>query len=132
MGKQKSRQRHFTLEDYNNPTDPVIPVVFPPLTRSPIPGLVRAGLALVQVVLLARVGCLVLHVQETTPTPWLTWLFAASDQLVEPLRWLVETLNPLWCACIPLLPNVEFVVAVLAYGLLSWLLVSLLGALLNH
>ncbi|HEX4716283.1 MAG TPA: hypothetical protein VH164_15285, partial [Ktedonobacteraceae bacterium] len=149
--------------DYNAPTEPMARIVLPPPTplspsphRSPIPGLVRAGFALVQVVLLARVVCLVLNVQETTS--WLVLLFTASDQLVGPIRWLAVTLNlsrlantPLltdqlvglvrwlaatfnlsWLAGSPLRSHLEFVVAIPAYGLLSWLLVRLLRVVLNH
>jgi hypothetical protein len=104
--------------------------LFPSSHRSPIPGLVRAGFVLVQVVLLARMVCLVLNVQETTP--WLVLLFSASDQLVGPIRWLAVTLNLSRLASTPLRSNLEFVVAIPAYGLLSWLLVRLLRVVLNH
>lgn len=163
MGRKKSRYTLFTLEDYNAPTEPMERIVLPPLApsspssrRSPIPGLVRVGFALVQLVLLARVMCLVLNVQEITP--WLALFFTVSDQLVEPIRWLAVTLNlsrlantslfpnqfvglvhwgaailnSSWLAGSPLLSHLEFVVAILAYGLLSWLLVRLLRVVLNH
>ena len=98
--------------------------------RSPIPGLVRVGFVLIQLVCFVRVVCLVLNVQETTP--WFVLLVAASDLFVEPVRLFAATLDLSGRAGTPLLPDLEFAVVILAYGLLSWLLVHLLRALLNH
>lgn len=98
--------------------------------RSPFPGLVGLCLFLVQLVLLARVACLVFNVQATTV--WLALLFAAGDLFVEPLRLLAAYVNISLLAGTPLLTILEFLVAILAYGLLSRILVRLLKALLNH
>ncbi len=59
--------------------------------RSPIPGLLGVFFVLVQLVLLARVGCLLFNVQSTAP--WFTLLLAASNLFVSPMRWLVANIN---------------------------------------
>ena len=59
-------------------------------------------------------------------------LFAAGDLFVEPVRWLAAQLTLSWLSGTALLTDLEFVGAILAYGLLSWLLVRLLRVLLNH
>ena len=97
--------------------------------RSPLPGLVGLCLFLVQMVLLARVGCLLFNVQDTTL--WLALLFAAGDLFVEPLRVLAANINLSVLAGTQLLTILEFLVAILAYGLLSRILVRLLKMLLN-
>lgn len=85
---------------------------------------------LVQVVLLARALCLLFSVQATSV--WLALLFAASDLFVEPLRLLVAKLNITLLAGTQTLTILEFLVAALAYGILSRILVRMLKALLNH
>lgn len=98
--------------------------------RSIIPGLVGLFLLLVQLALLARVACILFSVQNTTP--WLTLLFAASDLFVQPVRLLATNINLSFLAGMPqLLTILELLVAVLAYGILSRLLVRLLKVLLN-
>jgi hypothetical protein len=98
--------------------------------RSPVPGLVRLCLFLVQLVLLARVVCMGLGIAATTY--WLSLLFQASDLFVEPLRWLAAYINFAPLAGTQLLIYLELLLAVLAYGIVSRLLVGLLKALLNH
>ncbi len=98
--------------------------------RSIIPGLVGLFLLLVQLALLARVACMLFNVQNTTS--WLTLLFAASDLFVQPVRLLAANINLSFLAGMPqLLTILELLVAVLAYGILSRLLVRLLKVLLN-
>jgi len=97
--------------------------------RSPVPGLVGFGLLLVQLALLARVVCMMLNVQPASP--WLALLFAASDLFVGPVRWLAANVNLSVLAGTQLLLYLEFLLAVLMYGLVSRLLVRLLKALLN-
>jgi hypothetical protein len=98
--------------------------------RSPFPTLVGLCFVLVQVVLLARALCLLFSVQATSV--WLALLFAASDLFVEPLRLLVAKLNITLLAGTQTLTILEFLVAALAYGILSRILVRMLKALLNH
>jgi hypothetical protein len=95
--------------------------------RSPLPGLVGLCLMLVQLVLLIRVICLFLGVVATTF--WLNLLFVASDVLVEPLRWLATTINIGPLAGTPVLIYIEFLLAILAYGIFSRLLVGVLKVL---
>ncbi|MEO7018667.1 MAG: hypothetical protein ABI234_00765 [Ktedonobacteraceae bacterium] len=97
--------------------------------RSPVPGLVGLCLMLVQLTLLARVICMLFGVAATTL--WLGLLFVASDVFVEPLRWLATTINIAPLAGTQLLIYLEFLLAVIAYGLFSRLLVGLLKALLR-
>jgi hypothetical protein len=97
--------------------------------RSPLPGFVRLGFVLVQLVLLTRVVCLLFGVQSTTR--WLTILFAAGDLFVQPVSALAANINLSVLAGTPFLLYLEFLVAILAYGLLSRLLTPLLRALLN-
>lgn len=97
---------------------------------SVIPGLVGVLFLLVQLVLLARVVCMLFNVQNTTL--WLTLLFAAGDLFVLPVRWLAANINLSFLAGTQLLILLEFLLAALAYGILSRLLVRLLKALLNH
>ena len=97
--------------------------------RSPIPGLVRLVLVLIQLTLLARVVCMILNVQSTTT--WLTLLYAASDLFVQPMRWLAANVNISLLAGTAFLTYLEFLLAMLAYAILSRLLVGLLRILLN-
>lgn len=97
--------------------------------HSPLPGLVGLFFLLVQLVLLARGVFMLLNVQNTTL--WLTLLFAAGDLFVQPIRWLAANINLSVLAGTQLLLYLEFLVAVLAYGIFSRLLVRLLRALLN-
>lgn len=97
--------------------------------RSPWPGLVRFLFVLVQLVLLARVVCLLFGVQNTAT--WLVLLFAAGDFFVLPMRWVAENINLPVLAGTQLLIYLEFLVAILAYGLFSRLLTLLLRALLH-
>ncbi len=97
--------------------------------RSPWPGLVRFGFVLVQLILLARVLCLLFAVQNTSV--WLTLLSATGDLLVQPVRLLAENINVSILAGTPLLVYLEFLVAILAYGLFSRILTFLLRAILN-
>lgn len=85
---------------------------------------------LMQLVLLARVVCMLFNIQNTTL--WLTLLFAASDLFVLPMRWLAANINLAFLAGTQLLILLEFLLAALVYGILSRLLVRLLKALLNH
>jgi len=97
--------------------------------RSALPGWVQFGSIIVQLILLARVVCLLFDVQNTTL--WLTLLYAAGDSLVLPVRWLAANINLSVFAGTPFLIYLEFLVAILAYGLFSRLLTLLLRALLN-
>lgn len=97
--------------------------------RSPLPGLVRFTFLLVQLVLLARLFCLLFAIQDTTL--WLALLFVASDLFLEPIRFLAANINLSILAGTQMLVILEFVFALLAYGLLSRLLALLLRALLN-
>ena len=97
--------------------------------RSMLPGLVRFCFVLVQLILLARVLCLLFEVQNTAL--WLTLLFAAGDLFVSPVRWLATNINLSILAGTQVLVYLDFLVAILAYGLFSRLLVPLLRALLN-
>lgn len=98
--------------------------------RSFIPGLVGVLFLLVQLALLARVVCMLFSIQNTTL--WLTLFFAASDLFVLPMRWLAANINLSFLAGTQLLILLEFLLAALAYGILSRLLVRLLKALLSH
>lgn len=97
--------------------------------RSPLPGLVRFCFVLVQLVLLARVLCLLFAVQSSAL--WLILLSAAGDLFVQPILWLAANMNLSVLAGTQLLVYLEFLVAILAYGLFSRLLSLLLRALLN-
>jgi hypothetical protein len=98
--------------------------------RSPFPTLVGLCFVLVQLVLLARALCLLFSVQATSV--WLALLFAASDFFVKPLLLLVAKLNIMAMMGTQVLTILEFLVAALAYGILSRILVRILKALLNH
>jgi hypothetical protein len=98
--------------------------------RSPVPGLVGLCLFLVQLALLARVVCMGLGIAATTF--WLSLLFRASDLFVEPLRWLAADINFAPLAGTQLLIYLEFLLAIIAYGIASRLLVGFLKALLHH
>lgn len=98
--------------------------------RSIIPGLVGLFFLLVQLTLLVRVVCMLFNVQNTTL--WLTLLFATSDLFVQPARWLAANINVSILAGTQLLVFLEFLLAALAYGILSRLLVRFLKVLLNH
>lgn len=97
--------------------------------RSHLPGLVKFCFVLVQLVLLARLICLLFGVQNTAL--WLTLLFAAGDLFVWPVRWLVVNINLSIFSGTPLLTYLEFLFAILAYGLFARLLALLLRALLD-
>jgi len=98
--------------------------------RSMIPGLVGFFLLLVQLVLLVRAVCILFGIQNTTT--WLTLLFAASDLFLQPVRLLAANVNLSLLAGNPqLLTILELLVAVLAYGIFSRLLVRLLRVLFN-
>lgn len=99
------------------------------MRRSPVPGLVRFFLFLVQLVLVARIVCVLFGVQTTTA--WLTLLVAASDLCVLPVRWLAANINLAVLAGTELLIVLELLVALLAYGIFSRLLVRLLKAVFN-
>lgn len=92
--------------------------------RSPVPGLVGVCLMLVQLVLLARVICMLFGLAATTF--WLNLLFVTSDVFVEPLRWLAANFNLAPLAGTQLLVYLEFLLAILAYGICSRILVGLL------
>jgi len=94
-----------------------------------LPGLVRLFFVLVQLVLLARALCLLFGVQSTTL--WLTLLFAAGDLFIQPAHWLAANINLSVLAGTQVLIYLEFLVAILAYGLFSRLLTLLLRVLLN-
>lgn len=98
--------------------------------RSPVPGLVGLCLMFVQLALLVRVVCLFLGVTATTY--WLNVFFVASDVLVEPVRWLATSVNVAPLAGTPLLIYLEFLLAILAYGVFSRLLVGFLKALFRN
>lgn len=85
---------------------------------------------LVQLVLLVRVICLLFGVVATTL--WLHLLFVAGDVLVEPLRWFAANINIAPLAGTQLLIYLEYLVAILAYGIFSRLLVGLLKALFRN
>lgn len=97
--------------------------------RSALPGLVRFVLVLVQLVLLTRALCMLFGVQSTAT--WLTLLFSAGDLFVQPARWLAANINLSVLAGTQLLVYLEFLAAILAYGLLSRILTLLLRALLD-
>lgn len=95
-----------------------------------VPGLVKVGLALVQLVLLARVVCLLLGM--TANTIWLALLFFVSDRFVAPLRWLATMVDVGPLAGTSLLLCLELLLAFLAYRVLSRLLVGLLKAIFQN
>lgn len=97
--------------------------------RSPLPGLVRFCFILVQLVLVIRVVCMLFDVQGTAP--WFALLLATGDLLVQPISWVAANINLSLLAGTPILPYLEFLVAILAYGLFSRLLTLLLRVLLN-
>lgn len=98
--------------------------------RSPVPGLVGLCLMLVQLILLVRVICVLFDVVATTL--WLHLLFVAGDVLVEPLRWLAANIDIAPLAGTQLLIYLEYLLAILAYGIFSRLLVGLLNALFRN
>lgn len=98
--------------------------------RSLVPGLVRLCLILIQWVLLARVVCMLFSIVATNI--WLNLLFLASDLFVLPLSLLAADLNVGPLAGTQLLIYLEYLLAVLAYGLFSRLFVGFLKALLSH
>jgi hypothetical protein len=112
---------------------PVLPPVHQPARsgkrRSPLPGLVGWCFVLVQLVLLARVVCMLLGITATRP--WFSLLFAVSDFFVWPVRWLAANINLSVLAGTQLLIYLEFLLIILAYGLFSRLLVRLLKVWLN-
>jgi hypothetical protein len=85
---------------------------------------------LVQLMLLVRVGCILFNVQSAAP--WFTLLVAASSLLVSPMHWLVAKINLTSMEGIQLFTDLEYLLAILAYGLFSRLLVRLLRAVLNR
>jgi len=97
--------------------------------RSPLPGLVRFCFVLVQLILLARVLCLLFGVQNSAL--WLVLLSTAGDLFVQPVLWLATNINLSVLAGTQLLVYLEFLAAILAYGLFSRLLTLLLRALLD-
>lgn len=97
--------------------------------RSPLPGLVKLCFLLVQLTLLVRVLCLLFGVQNSAL--WFVLLSAAGDLFVQPILWLATNINLSVLAGTQLLVYLEFLVAILAYGLFSRLLALLLRALLN-
>lgn len=119
---------------YGQPPTRVLPAAYRParlrkVRRNPLPGLLGLFFVLVQLVLLGRVVCLLLGAKATAP--WLALLFAASDLFVWPARWLAAHINTSLLAGTQLLTYLEFLVIILAYGLLSRFLERLLKALLN-
>lgn len=182
MNRQQSQHTPFTADDYNQPTEPLEPLPWPPYAdaagpvsgegetvagypayqppavypvlpqaplkryhgtppggttryaqsagkprRSALPGLVSFVLLLVQLVLLARVVCVLFGVRATVT--WLAVLFAVSDLCIQPLRVLAASINLSFLAGTQLLVVLELLVAILAYGIISRLLVRLLRAL---
>lgn len=97
--------------------------------RSRLPGLVILLCVLIQAVLLARVICMLLSITATSL--WLNLLFDASDLFSWPTRWLAEHINVSVLAGTQLLIYLEFLLTILAYGILSRLLARFLKALLN-
>jgi hypothetical protein len=97
--------------------------------RSMVPGLVGLFLFGGQMVLLARVVCVLAGVQNTAP--WVTLLFATSDLFVLPVRVLAANINLSLLAGTQLLFVLELLVAIVVYGILSRLLVRLLRVLFN-
>lgn len=97
--------------------------------RSMVPGLVGLFLFVGQLVLLARVVCVLAGVRSAAP--WVTLLFAASDLFVLPVRVLAANINLSFLAGTQLLVVLELLVAILVYGVLSRLLVRLLRVLFN-
>jgi hypothetical protein len=93
--------------------------------RSPLPGLVKWVAVLVQLVLLGRVVCMWLGIAAIKP--WLGLLFAASDLLVWPARWLATYVHLSLLTGTQLLVYLEFLLAMLVYALGSWLLLSVLA-----
>jgi hypothetical protein len=94
-----------------------------------VPGLVGLFLFVGQMVLLARVVCVLAGVQNTAP--WVTLLFATSDLFVLPVRVLAANINLSLLAGTQLLFVLELLVAIVVYGILSRLLVRLLRVLFN-
>jgi hypothetical protein len=94
-----------------------------------VPGLVGLFLFVGQLVLLARVVCVLAGVRSAAP--WVTLLFAASDLFVLPVRVLAANINLSFLAGTQLLVVLELLVAILVYGVLSRLLVRLLRVLFN-
>lgn len=97
--------------------------------RSPVPGLIGILFVLAQMILLGRVLCMFFSVNPTTP--WLSLLFAASDLLVWPASRLAANLNFPLLQGTQLLLSLEFLLSILAYGLVSRLVVRLLKMILN-
>lgn len=106
------------------------PLHIRPRRRSPVPGLVGLGFMLVQLVLFARVVCLLLGVTATTL--WWRVLFLVSDVCVEPVRWLATTINVAPLAGTQSLTYLEFLLAILAYGIVARILVGMLKFVLRR
>ncbi len=97
--------------------------------HTPLAGLVKFCFVLVQLTLLARVVCMVLGV--TVTSLWLSLLFFASDLFILPMRWLAASVNIGPLAGTSLLIYLEFLLAIIAYGIASRLLVGLLKFLFS-
>ncbi|HEY0752576.1 MAG TPA: hypothetical protein VGD98_01240 [Ktedonobacteraceae bacterium] len=95
--------------------------------RNRLPGLVRFFFVLVELVLLARIVCMLFRVQASAF--WFALLVAASDLFVQPAHWLATYVNISWLAGTSLLTYLEFVVAILMYAIISRLLSFLLRVL---
>jgi len=89
--------------------------------------LVNLLFLLVQLALLARVVCMVLNILATNI--WLDLLFWACDQLVWPLRLLAANLAITWLQGTQLLIYLEFLLAILLYGLVARIVVGVLRVL---
>lgn len=143
----------FAYPSYQAPSSPVYPVLPPPPLKkyrgyppggsppisqparvakrhwSPLPGLVGLFFVLVQLLLLARVLLMLFSVAATAL--WLNLLVLTSDWFVGPFRWLAANINLSLPIGTDLLNYLEFLLAILAYGIFSRLLVRLLKALLH-
>ncbi len=97
--------------------------------KSPLPALAGLVFFLIQLILLGRVACMFLSVSATNI--WLALLFATSDLLAWPARWLASHLNLSLLAGTQLLVYMEFLVIILAYGLFARLLVRFLKFVMN-
>lgn len=97
--------------------------------RSPVPGLVGLLFVLAQAVLLGRVLCLFFSVNPTSP--WLGLLFTVSDFLVWPASRLAANIKFSLLQGTQLLLSLEFLLSILAYGLVSRIVVRILKMLLN-
>ena len=93
------------------------------------PGLVGVFFVLVQLALLARVVCMILSVPANSV--WLSLLYRACDLFVSPVSWLAANINVSVLAGTQLLIYLEFLFAILAYGILSRILVRILKIFFN-